>query len=306
MGVIRTVRGDIAPDALGVTYPHEHLITHPPANVPEIDFRMDDAAAALRELGWFRAAGGNAIVEMSPRDYGRDAPALRRLSEQTGVHIICVSGRVKEKFSGALTTGYSVEQLADEMIRDIQVGIGDTGVRAGVIKAGSSLNTITPGEERVFRAAARAHHATGAPISTHTEAGTMGLEQVALLRAEGVPPERIIIGHMDRRMDWEYHRALLDTGVTISYDQLSKEKYYPDSLRVEYILRIFREGYGDRIMISGDMARRSYWPSYGAWGGPGLTYVLWRFVPWLRESGLADDAIEQLLIHNPARALQFR
>jgi predicted metal-dependent phosphotriesterase family hydrolase len=305
MTAIRTVRGDIPPEMLGITYAHEHLIGQPPAHASEPDFVLDSEPAAVSELGYFRAAGGSALVEMSPRDYGRSPEALRRLSDHTGIHIICATGWHKEKFSGALVTGRGVQDLADEMIADIEAGIGGGAIQAGVIKAASSLNTISASEEKVFRAAAIAHRATGAPISTHTEAGTMALEQVALLRGEGVAPERIIIGHVDRHMDYDSQRALLATGVTIIYDQVGKEKYAPDRQRIDFLSRLVAEGYGGRIMLSGDMARRSSWPSYGTGGGPGLTYILWRFAPWLRESGLAEPAIQDMLVNTPARLFQL-
>lgn len=134
----------------------------------------------------------------------------------------------------------------------------------------------------------------------------MGREQIELLRSEGVDPQRLIIGHTDRKLDWDYHVTLLKTGVTLIYDQLSKEKYHPDSKRVEFILRLVKEGFGKQLMLSGDLARKSYWPSYGNWGGPGLTYILWRFVPWLCSEGLAASAIDDLLVHTPARMLQIR
>jgi 5-phospho-D-xylono-1,4-lactonase len=303
MSVIRTVLGDIAASELGVCYPHEHLLTAPPASAGDPDFTMDSEDAAIAELGSFRTAGGRAIVEMSPRDYGRNPLGLRRVAQASGVHVICTTGWHKAKFSEAWVANRSVDDLADEMIRDIEEGIDGTGVRAGLIKGASSLDTITDSEEKVFRAAARAQRATGVMISTHTEAGTMGLEQIELLRSEGIDPGRIVIGHIDRRMDLEYQRALLATGATIIYDQLSKEKYYPDSLRVEFIGKLVADGFGKQIMLSGDLARRSYWPSYGRWGGPGLTYILWRFVPWLREAGITDEVIDDILVHTPARVL---
>ncbi|MBA3943014.1 MAG: phosphotriesterase-related protein [Herpetosiphonaceae bacterium] len=305
MTVVITVRGPISASELGITYPHEHLLTTPPVTVTDPDLTLDSEDAAVRELGLFYAAGGRALVEMSPRDYGRAPAGLRRLAERSGVHIIATTGWHKDRFCRPWVAERSINDLADEMIRDIEEGIDGTGVRAGVIKAASSLNTITPAEEKVFRAAARAQRATGVPISTHTEAGTMGLEQVALLRSEGVDPGRLMIGHVDRNMDPTYQRALLQTGVTISYDQLSKEKYHPDRLRVEFLLHLVQDGWGKQFVLSGDFARKSYWPSYGGWGGPGLTYILWRFVPWLREQGLDPTVIDDILVATPARLFQI-
>lgn len=305
MSMIRTVTGDIAPKTLGVCYAHEHILGVPPDPNEDIDFSMSSEEAAIQELSWFQQAGGRAMVEMSPADYGRNVAGLRRVSEATGIHIICVTGHHKEKFSSAWTATATVEGLATTFIQDIQVGIDGTSNKAGLIKAASSLNQITPGERKVFLAAARAHLATGAAITTHTEAGSMGLEQIKLLQSEGVPANRVLVGHVDRRLDWDYLLPLAQTGAYLIFDQISKEKYYADSLRIEYLQRLIEAGYSQQLLLSCDLARRSYWPSYGS-GGPGLTYLLWRFIPWLRQEGVAETVIADLLIHNPARALAIR
>ncbi|MBZ0286872.1 MAG: phosphotriesterase-related protein, partial [Anaerolineae bacterium] len=239
----------------------------------------------------------------SPPDHSRNPAALHRLSEATGIHIVAVTGFIKGSSADPLVEGKSVDALAEAMIRDIQQGMDETDVRAGIIKAGSSLNKITPNEEKMFCAAARAHRETGALISTHTEAGTMALKQIELLRWEGVPVERILIGHMDRKLDWDYHLEVAETGVTLGYDQFSKEKYYPDSQRVDFIARMVKAGYGKQIAISGDLARRSDLISYG--GGPGYTFILWRILPWLRKQGLSTEDIRQLVVETPKRLLSF-
>jgi 5-phospho-D-xylono-1,4-lactonase len=303
MAIIRTVRGDISPESLGVTYLHEHLIGYSLKPEGEPDLRLDSEAAAAYELTLFRMAGGQSLLEMSPVDYSRNPLALRRLSEATGIHVISVTGFIKSASADPLVENKSINQLADMMIREISEGIDDTGVRAGVIKAGSSLNVISPNEEKIFRAAARAQCETGAVISTHTEAGTMALEQIDLLRSEGVSPERILIGHTDRKLDWDYHVAIANTGITMGYDQISKEKYFPDSQRIDFIVRMTKSGYGKQIILSGDLARRSDLTGYG--GGPGYTFILWRILPWLRKEGLTDDDIHTLMVETPKRLLAF-
>ena len=295
----------MVPSEWGVCYPHENGVCRPPANVTDRDLTMDREDAAIKELTWFLAAGGRALVEMTPADYGRNAAGLKRVSEESGVHIVCVTGHHKEAFSAAWVQDRSIEELTDRFIREVAIGVDGTSIKAGTIKAASSLNTVTPNEEKVFRAAARAQRATGAPISTHTEAGTLALEQIELLRSEGADLSHVTIGHLDRRLDWEYHLKIARTGVYLGYDQISKEKYAPDSQRVEFILRLVKEGLGQQIVLGGDLARKSYWPSYGTGGGPGLTYILWRFVPWLRSEGLSEDAIVNMLVRNPARALSM-
>jgi phosphotriesterase-related protein len=306
MTFIRTVTRDISPAELGICYPHEHLIGQPPAGMATPDLTLDSEAAALQELRLFKQAGGSAIVEMTTPDYGRNAAALRSLAKRSGVKIVAASGFNKEKFSRSYLEGSTIDELAERFIGEVTKGMDGTSVRAGLIKASSTKDEISPLAEKMFRAAARAHHATGAPISTHTEAGTMALEQVELLNNEGVEPRRMIIGHVDRRLAWDFLLDLARTGVYLGFDQISKEKYYPDSLRIEMILRLVEAGFGKQLLLSGDLARRSYWPSYGTGGGPGLTYILWRFAPWLREAGLGENEVQDLILHNPARALSFK
>jgi 5-phospho-D-xylono-1,4-lactonase len=303
MAFIRTVCGDIARSDLGACYSHEHVLCSPPSHVTDRDLQLDSAAAAIQELTWFKQAGGRALVDMTPTDYGRSAEGMMRISKATGIHIVAATGHHNEKYSGRMVKDKAIDELADRFARDVLEGMDGTDIKAGVIKAASSLNTITANEEKVFRAAARAHHLTGAAISTHTELGTLGPEQAQLLLAEGVPPERIIIGHVDRKLEWDYHRALWQTGVTLGYDQISKEKYAPDCQRVEFIVRAVKEGFGQQIVLGSDLARKSYWPSYGTGGGPGLTYILWRFIPWLRSEGLSEEVLQDLLVHNLARVL---
>lgn len=306
MPQIMTVTGPIAPQDLGVTYAHEHLLGGPPKWSPEAadpDFLMLSTEMAVQELGLFKLAGGQAVVEMSPADYNRRPEGLRTLAVETGTHIIMTTGLHKEAFSQRITAEHSVEELTAMFARDVTEGADGTNVRAGVIKAATSLNTITEGEGKVLRAAARAHLETGAPISTHTQNGTMGLEQIAALREEGVDPSRVALGHVDRKLEYDYHKAMLDTGAYLIYDQISKEKYVPDRERVEMLVRLVSEGYGGQLMLAGDFGRASYWTSSG--GGPGLTYILWRFVPWLVSEGMPREAARALLVDNPARFFAF-
>jgi len=131
----------------------------------------------------------------------------------------------------------------------------------------------------------------------------MALEQIDILVGEGVSPEHILIGHMDRNLDWDYHLTVAQRGVGMGFDQFSKEKYFPDIQRIDFIKRLIDAGHGSQIFISGDLARRSYWTAYG--GGPGFSYILWRIVPWLREVGITQSQIDRLFIGNPRRLFQF-
>jgi phosphotriesterase-related protein len=304
---VQTVLGLLDPSDLGVCYGHEHLLGAPPLDVSDNpDFVLDDEEAAADELLRFRRAGGSTVVEMSTADYGRDAAGLRRLSRRTGVHVICATGYNKDVFSARIVEGASVDVLANRFTAEILEGIDDTGIRAGLVKASSTLDQISPLAARVFRAAAAAHHRTGAPISTHTEAGTMALEQARLLAAEGVDLRHLIIGHMDRKLDREYHLDVVSTGCFVGFDQISKTKYYTDIQRAETIAWLVDRGFGRQILLGGDLARRSYWPGYGFTDAPGLEYILRHFVGLLRDVGLSAGQTNDLLVNNPARAFAFR
>jgi 5-phospho-D-xylono-1,4-lactonase len=303
MAQIQTVTGKIQPHELGVTYGHEHLLFWPPEpyRTQDPELALDSLDAAIQEARCFAMAGGRTLVEMSTVDLNRQAAGLRQVSEATGVYIIAATGFNKGKFCEALVAGKTVEELAGRMVRDLREGMDGTPVSAGLIKAASSLNAFTPGEEKVFQAAILAQRETGAPISTHTEAGTLALEQVRILTGGGVPPERILIGHVDRKLEWETIQAVADTGVYMGFDQISKEKYFPDARRIEFLRRLVESGHGGQILLAGDLARKTYWPSYGFGKGPGLTYILWRFVPWMLEEGISREAVDAMLVGNPAR-----
>jgi phosphotriesterase-related protein len=190
------------------------------------------------------------------------------------------------------------------MVTDLTVGMAGTDVRAGIIKAGTSLDVVHPGEERVLRAAAAAQRETGAPITTHTGAGTMAVDQARILSEAGAEPGRVCLGHLDRRLDFDTHRGLAEDGFLLGYDCTSKDWYEPDARRVEHIARLFEAGLGGHLCLSGDLARRSQLVAWG--GGPGYTHIPWRLVPWLRRVGLGDPELHTLLVENPARLLTWR
>jgi 5-phospho-D-xylono-1,4-lactonase len=307
MAVIQTVLGSIAPEQLGITYGHEHLLfcPPPPYDLQDPDLRLDSIETAIQEVQHFKAAGGQSIIEMGTVEMGRSPKGLKAISQAAGVHIIAATGFNKDLYCGSLVQDQSVKRLAAQMVRDLTIGIDDTDIRAGLIKFSTSLNTITTAEEKIVHAAILAHDQTGAPISTHTEAGTLALTQVRRLTSAGVDTGRVTIGHLDRNLDWDMLKAVADTGVFMGFDQISKEKYFPDSVRIDMIRRLIEGGYGKQILLAGDQARKSSWPSYGFGCGPGLTYILWRFVPWMLSMGISKAAVDDMLINNPARAFSW-
>lgn len=301
--IVRTVLGDIAPDALGFTLCHEHVFARPPDDVTDTDLRLDDETRSIAELAAFRQVGGSAIVEMTTRDYGNDPEALARISRAAGVHVIAATGFNKGRFSNRISSGMTSVEIAAWMIDEVRNGIAGTRFRAGVIKAASSLDGPGADERRVLGAAAEAHLATGAPISTHTEKGTWADGQIALLTGLGVTPDRVLIGHLDLKPDLGYLREVAATGAFLSFDQFSKAKYLADSARIDLIARLAEDGYGDQIVISGDLARRSY---LAAWGGsPGYRYFLADLPSLFVARGIGEALFRSFTRANPQHLFGF-
>jgi phosphotriesterase-related protein len=301
------VLGDVGPEALGAVYYHEHVITRPRGEWTggDPDLVLDDEARALEELRGFREAGGGTIVDASPEELGRDPEALRRVSAASGVQVVATTGHICEAYwRGAIElAARSEEDLVEAFVRDLTVGLDGTDVRAGVIKVGSSEGGPTALERHVMGAGAAAHRATGAPIITHTTAGTAPLAQLDVLLEAGVDPGRVCVGHLDRRVDVPEHAEVARRGAYVGYDCVGKERYLPDAERVRSILELVEAGFGDRILLGGDMARRSDLRSWG--GGPGYAFILGTFLLRLVAAGLPEERARALVVDNPARFLPW-
>lgn len=308
MSFVRTVLGDIAAEELGTTYCHEHLITLPGEHLSKgsDDMTLDDVEKSVEECRLFAQAGGRTVVEVSCPEYGRDAGRLAEISRRSGVNVIAATGHIMEGYwKGVLDIGaLSDEELRTEMLRDLTEGFPEApDVRAGVIKVGTSKDGPTRDEVRMLTLAAEVQQQTGCAITTHTTAGTAPLEQVRIFREAGADLSKVVIGHQDRRLVWEDHLAVVEAGANLGYDCISKEQYERDSDRIDFIKRLIEADYGDRVMLSGDIARRSYFTSYG--GGPGFTYILWRFVPWLHQAGVSREDTQRMLVETPARIFSW-
>ncbi|MGH2734010.1 MAG: phosphotriesterase family protein [Actinomycetota bacterium] len=307
MPTVRTVLGDLDAAELGRTYCHEHLLTRPGPRIraDDDDLVLDDPARSIAELQSFKSVGGGAVVEVTTPEFGRDAFGLARLSEQSGVHIVACAGHVSEEYwRGVLPIDRRDESdLVREFVRDLTQSIEGGPVRAGVIKVGTSRDEATAVERLVMRAAAQAQIETGAPITTHTTAGTAALQQVRVLEDAGADLTHVCIGHLDRRLVWEDHLALARSGVFLGYDCISKEQYESDERRAEFIVRLVDAGFGNRILLSGDLARRSYLEAWGGW--PGYRHIIGAFLPRLQLAGLRSEHLDDLLVANPARFLAW-
>ena len=304
MGAIDTVMGEVKGEDLGVVDYHEHLCFNAPPWLlrEDRDFKLDDVEHSAAELRDWTVAGGRTIIEMSAIDFGRDVRAVRRIARQVPeAQIIAITGFNKPYFCDAAIFATPDKELIARCVRDIERGIDGTDVKAGLVKGGTGYNTMNDQDRKLMRIAAKVHLETGVPLITHTEAGTMGWEQIELLADEGVDPRRGCLSHMDRNPDFWEHKRIAETGAFLGYDCPGKTKYGPDELRVDLLQRIINAGLGGQILLGNDLGRPSYWRHYG--GGPGLDFVLKKHVPRLRDEGISAVAIDKILIKNPRRYL---
>jgi phosphotriesterase-related protein len=301
---IPTVFGSVTGDELGVVDYHEHLCFDAPPWLlrEDRDFALNDVEKSAVELRTWAQAGGKTIIEMSAIDFGRSIEKVRRVAELVPeVNIIVITGFNKPYYCERWVWEAPESELIRRCVRDITHGIDGTDTKAGIVKGGSGYNTMNEFDRKLLRTAAKVHLETGAPLITHTEAGTMGWEQVELLVGEGVAPQRICLSHLDRNPDFYLHRRLAEAGVYLGYDCAGKVKYGPDEMRINVLKRLIDAGLGKQILLGNDLGRPSYWRSYG--GGPGLDFVLTKFIPRLRDEGIREEAIQDLLVNNPRRFL---
>jgi phosphotriesterase-related protein len=310
--MIVSVLGPLHRAELDYVDAHDHLVAHAPADVvaEDSDLALEEPERVVADLEALRSRAGHAcLVEMTTLDYGRDVTALGELSRRTGVHVVAATGFNKGRYCRRFCEGRDPDALADAQIAEVVRGVGSTGIRCGVVKFGTGAETIAPWEELAGRAAARTHRATGCPIFTHTEAGRLAEEQLALLADEDVAPSAVVIGHLDRNPDLELHRRLARAGAFLSYDQIPKPKYATETAAIGLIVALARDGLHRQVVVGGDFARRSLFRGYG--GEPGLTYLPVVFAQRLRDAadrdGLDGAALAaDVLRHNPLRALTFR
>jgi len=298
--MVMTVLGEVAPEDLGVTLPHEHVFID---LVREYrgDGLLNDSALAVQELAAFADAGGRTLVDCTSAGLGRDPLALVEVARATGLHVVMGCGFYRDPYLSAELDRMSVAEAADLIVRDIEEGAAGTGVRAGIIgEVGSDRAWISAGEERSFRAAARAHHRTGLTITTHAARWPVGLPQLDLLAEEGVDPRRVVVGHCDMVPDPDYHLEVARRGAWVQLDTVQGESEYDDGCRVAWIRNLAEHDHLDRVLLSQDVCLRS---NLRALGGCGYTYVVTGFADVLREAGFDDADLRTLLVDNPRRAL---
>ncbi|MBO1910436.1 hypothetical protein J4G37_37330, partial [Microvirga sp. 3-52] len=269
--MIQTVQGKIKKEDLGICAAHEHLSIDLSRIKNDPDTILDDEAGMASELAHFHRAGGRSMIELTNEGMGRDTERLKRLSEQSNIHIITCTGFYKDPFIPEFAQGWDRDQFAAHFIREIEHGIGDTGIFPGIIgEVGTSHNEIKPVENELIIGAGMAALKTGVTVTTHTTLGTMGIEQIDMLFKLGVPKEQIIIGHQDLNANKDEVLEVLQSGAYIGFDTIGKNNYRPDEERIAFLLDFIERGYHQQILLSADLTRKSHWRKHD---GPGYDLV---------------------------------
>lgn len=298
---VMTVTGPVPADELGVVLPHEHIFVNTMREYRGNGL-LHDPAVAVEELRDFASVGGRTIVELTTSEIGRNPEQLARASRDSGVHVLMGCGHYREPYWDlAQFESASVDGLAEAIIREVEDGVGTTGIRPGIIgEIGNQGDALSDVAVKSFRAAARAHTATGLTLSTHAAWFPVGIAQLDVLESEGVAPHRVIIGHVDGVPGPDYQLELASRGCYVELDGFGTDSPY-DSERALVLLQTLRDrGHLRQVLISHDVFLRSHMRRRG---GPGYTWISRELVPRLAELGFTDDDVHQLTVANPRRAL---
>ncbi len=344
MEKINTVTGVIGKEQLGVVTTHEHVLLDLTAfyterPVPGIDspssqkvemwnlgvlsrdcyalkdnLLLTEEEVQTKEVELFKKAGGNTMVDASLPGIGRDAKALKRIAEKTGLNIIMGTGFYVGETHPESLKDMTERQIADIMVNELTVGVDGTDIKAGYIGEIGISEIFDEKERKVLRAAAIAQKDTGVAINVHINPWTVnGLEASEILLSAGVAPDRICISHIDVENREDYVFDLLKKGVYVEFDNFGKEYYIRrevrnsgyglfvhDTERVTFLKKIIDKGYLNQVLLSCDVCLKNLLHTYGGWG---YDHVLTNIVPMMEDEGITKEQIKRLLIDNPARWL---
>jgi len=342
-GKAQTVLGLIPAEELGITLPHEHLLIAIPRNFVEPTAVTEKALAhqpvSMENLHWvryhygsnldnlilmdekvaidealrFKWLGGKTIIDFTNIGLGRDPLALRRISLATGLNIIMGSGYYVGPSHPPDIAKKNEEEIAEEIARDITIGVGDTGIRAGIIGEIGTSWPLMDNERKVLRAAAIAQRRTSTSVNVHPGRNARApFDIIKLLSDAGGDIARTVMSHLDRTLrDLDDLLKLAKTGCYIEYDLCGWEGYYPllktidlpnDAQRVNEIKELIAEGYVNQILISQDICQKA---DLYCFGGRSYCHILERMVPLMRDKGISEEHIDTILVGNAKRLLQF-
>jgi len=313
---IQTTTGTARAEDLGRTLIHEHVLVGYPgweldAKAPK--FKRDEGLSrAVDQMHELQSFGVRTFVDPCPMDLGRDPVFLAEVSQRSGMNIVCTTGAYFEAEGNTYMFRHmSVEDITEIYVKEIQEGIGDTGIKAGAIKIATGAPQVSAYERKMVTAASRAAKITGVPLISHTQDGCCGHDQIDIVTGEGVAADRLVVGHSDGNDDPAYHKSLADRGAFVGFDRFGIAMFQPDEVRVANVIKLVEAGHLERILVSHD--------SIICWLGRPLPYAQrfedllaalpkWRsthifkeIIPQLKDRGLSDAQVETILVGNPRR-----
>ena len=305
MTSIETVLGPIPESKLGVTLSHEHVLVFMGADNRHYPWLFDWEKTRLkvtRELSEAKAGGVDTIIDLTTPDLGRDVRFVAGVAEASRMNVVVATGIWRDVPRSFWER--DPERIADIFVREIEVGIGETGIKAGVIKVANDAEGVTPEAEPVVRGAARALRRTGCPISTHQWAPKeVGRRQIEIFREEGAPMERICIGHSADTTDVDYLEGLLNAGVYLSMDRYPGRPGRPDwRQRNATVKALVDRGWVHRLMLGHDYAPGPVMAGRDEPSGEkpsGYLNLATVALPALRLDGVSDEAIDTMLREVP-------
>lgn len=312
---VRTVLGDILPAQMGIVYSHEHVVIEESfPTVANKDFILSDVEKITTELQEFYALGGRTLVDTMPANCGRNVEKLAAVSQASKVHIIVPTGIHLEIYYPPNHWRYhlSEDAITDLFIKDVQEGIDRfdygspvverTVYKAGLVKLATGDEPFTAHQEKIFHAVVNTQKATGVPILTHTNSGKHAIRQVELFNRLGADLNHVVLSHVDKNTNLDYHKALMQTGVYVEYDSHFRWKSGQENFTCTLLEKLLPD-YSNRIVLGMDMARNTYWKSYG--GKPGLRFLLTEFKDELSRRGLSSY-FNTMFIKNPQQLFSFK
>tara|TARA_B110000438_G_C15813832_1_gene650968 strand:+ start:2369 stop:3592 length:1224 start_codon:yes stop_codon:yes gene_type:complete len=344
-GKVQTVLGLVEPESLGITITHEHLIAdgsavwfsepegeiemkmaYEPVSMKNLwwvrfnrfsnldNFRLTEEREAIKEAIMFKEAGGGTIVDLTTNGHGRDPVKLKHVGQATGVNVIMATGWYIAASHPDELSKMSEQEMTERMVRDITVGVGNTGIRAGIIGEIGCSVPLHDTERRILHAAVAAQRQTGAPLNIHPSPIEKGLlENIQILENAGADPGRTIISHVDGGgFKIDTLKKLAKAGYYLEFDTFGYvhwmrtkawNTFLPnDAQRIEQIMELIADGYLEKILISHDIYFKDVRSAYG---GHGTSHILRNIVPAMRAKGITEEQIHKILVENPKRILTF-
>jgi phosphotriesterase-related protein len=315
LATVETVNGPVDLDELGVTLIHEHFRATDEATRFQFPHLYDESAeweAAIADAEAIKGHGVKTVVEPSAMFLQRDARFSKRVADESGLNIVLATGIYTYEHLPQPLMSRDEDQLAEIFVHDIEQGIQGTGIKAAFIKCAADEPGVTPNIEKVHRAAARASKQTGRPIMAHSHPKSeTGLRQMEIFTEEGVDPAKVQVAHTGDTDDLDYIERLLDTGCWIGMDRYGLDVYLPTEQRQATALALLEKGHADRMFLSQDWCSTIDWfprevleqlkPQIAPnWS---MTFLFEQVIPELKERGMTDEQLDQMMVENPKRWL---